>query len=461
MTVKGKRDMATPSIPGVCQSMQEDGEPRLAGLAIMSALRQPLLSNDDSSLRHVPLLFWLAVAMSPRRSAWVGIGDGALFLGLAQALGTLGKPASLQGLDAQAGAGMGPERHEIYARHYAGFASVVPLAHPLSEVDFLVLHQPTEDMVERLKVAWLPQLSGRGVVLILGTLTQIEAVSAQIEGVSFDFSVERLGIGCRLVLCGTDLPRELAPLMNDPAAFPVAKQLFHRLGSGLVAERAAAHLPVMQANVADLMAEKADLAARLSKALSEVEDLRQAETVMTLHQAEQVTRRYELETAHRDGMARITHVEACLAQSRAAHDERVEDIACLTHHFDARAEKLRQDIAALQARAAEQLAQCEARAREQAEAELAQYKAKANTRLQRVEEELAQHKAKANTRLQRAEAELAQYKAKAMQQAKADLLKETRHQLRQERAKRDAMVNSTSWRLTRPLRGLRRLLKQR
>lgn len=411
-------------------SKVETGPSGQAGGLFLAALRLPRLPVDlqqpgqARALGHLPLLFWVVSVLRPRLTVLAGLGAGELFVGLAQALETSDRPAALLGLDAAEGAGMAPELRALHARDHAGLARIAPPDHPASAVDLLVLDLSDEALATTVADLWLPHLTAGGGVVVLGDAAQIAAASARIgdriEGLAFDFGEPVDAAACRLVVraevAGADAP-EGGTLLAALQDLPMARQVFHRLGRGLIAEQALQHLPQTRAEVTQLSAEKTGLETRLAAALAEIEDLRQAESRMTRQQAEQVTRLYELELSYREATEAQARLQADLAQLRVAHAERIEDIARITEHFQTRAEKLRQDLTACQDRAATQLA----------------------TQLAKAEERAKAHRIR----------------------IKDDLRKEARLELRQERAKREAMLRSLSWRVTRPLRGLRRLFGRR
>jgi len=63
-----------------------------------AAFLRPRLTRDPAAMLHVPLLFWLVRALRPARSLVLGIGQGDLFLALCQALDRLDQMATCTGV---------------------------------------------------------------------------------------------------------------------------------------------------------------------------------------------------------------------------------------------------------------------------------------------------------------------------------------------------------------------------
>lgn len=416
---------------------------------------RPRYLAASGDLWHLPFLFWLTDLARPRVVASIGVGDGVAYFATCQAMERLGQGGRCHGITA------GPVAPEILShgdshygelsRLYTGTARSFAGQIADGTVDLLALHGvPDDETVAALSDEWPRKMSARGVILLHGV------ADWPAEGVARHY-LDRLGRdhqtitfeegeGIVAVLWGADQPAQLVDLAAlDPMA-PGAgevRHVFHRLGSAVQTEWTARET-ARRADAAQGRASEAEAA------LAAVE-------------------------AERDAAARN------LAELRESHDARAREVAVLQARLDSAEEfkdaagltdlmrrhgAAQEELGALRAK----LTQAETRAREGRHAEAA-----ARDAVAAAEQMAADRIAAKDRALNQLGTELAALREQVT--GRADLMALTmqlearreehddqralRAELNHLRAERDraraeveALLSSTSWKLTGPVRGI-------
>lgn len=392
-------------------------------------------------LGQIPFLFWLVETIRPRTVVQFGIGDGVVYMALCQVSERFGDSTVCTGLQMN-GPLMPSALREQHDAQYSDFSVLLcedPGGDPRSfgsEIDLLVLNQALDpEILASFQSSWLPRLSDRSVVVIChpeGTApneTTHQNLFPDKERMILRGPVSPGGYAVEAVLYGKDQPERLVTMAAQrpgKPAYLAARQVFNRLGQGIEAtlearsfqQERSTLLTSLQAAEAALKTHETKLIAqqaevKAAQAAEEVEISRQAEMSARLYDLEEVLSRTKRENADLSIEAAMLRaeiealgavkdgLEAELTDARTAHEARIEDIAVLTRTLEAEhAAALKAEIEALGA----------------------------------VKDRLEAH-----TR------------------ERDDL----RYQIDVLTAHRDALLTSTSWRITKPMRGVKNVLSGR
>jgi len=393
----------------------------MAGLAEVllsgpALFRRPGHPAPLPMLGRLPVLFWLVGLLQPRRVVQIGLGDGLVCMALCQATSALDGETTVLGLDPGQPAGAAAVLPAPFAAsHGANYADLAVLegADPLDaaaarhpapaegDIDLLVLAAPL-DAAQRQALAahWLPRLSARAVILTCGAVGQGASASfGDAPVIALPPLPGAEAEGMVLTLHGANQPKVLRALAEGggDAVLRGAFLLFDMLGQGLVAASEAEALrDAHRRDSAALTAARHEAVAL--RAALEAAEARGARAEAETGAA--LARLADLAAAHNADIARSLAGSATEGtpggDMGARYAARLEDIAALTQEFTDRRE----------------------------------------TDLARISE-LQQKLVTTDRALQATRAD------------KATLERRVR-----------AMETSTSWRLTRPVRGLKRLFSR-
>lgn len=405
-------------------------------------------------LAHLPFLFWVMEAVRPDTVVQIGLGDGVGFMALCQAIDKLGLEAMCMGIDCLPDSA--PRQDMLLADHaclYSDFSFIVtdppdraPRHLENASVDLLVIDACLDDaLLEQLRTRWEPLLSARAVVMLHDPRTNAAAPGAQAyldmlrhEHPSIAFPQAARGLD--VVLRGPDQPDRMvrfAGLEPGMAGYLTTRQVFMRLGEALEQDQqsglqsgalrqARETLAAVQDELADTIAQLARRDGALADMAAHIE---QAQAAAAASQALLERRQSELES--------LTAIsEEARARARQLSEER-DASAALARDAIAREDATRRTHDAR----IRQLAGVQA-ARDAALAEMADQLHTARTTAAQLE-----------AGQDRLTAELTRLTRRLMdKQAECDRL---RSQLADRHAEIEALRNSTSWKVTRPLRKLR------
>ena len=458
---------------------------------IQTLFWKPQFMVPSPILAHVPFLFWLTGVMQPRRSAVLGAGDGVAHFVLCQAAdkiyATGGKVTGF-GFWADSGLGERLERPPTALRDHEAMlygdvselapsgsvpealATLAPGSLDLLFVDLDALPEDYEpDVVE-----WDEKIAASGLILVHGTkeLTNRQpkfvVLSRQLQaqcGLVF-----RIGNGLSVIIRGDDYPARLRNLLTSCEEGMVPEeieQVFRRLGEGLYAAALQASTDASLSEAKNTLNSLKMANASLIRSLDETNAalaLRSRELAdLQARLFDQETELAELRKMRRDREAELSSISDALAHSLAECERHYVESAQLTRMLeDARVLSIAN---ATRSNAAEN----EARglrahlARVQAEAKTAETEAR-GLRLH-----LASVQAEAKTAVRALESEQA---ARAKAEKSAAALKEKVRKmegdysalsraLKKASADRQALLDSTSWRLMAPMRKIMTVLKRR
>lgn len=278
------------------------------------------------ALGQLPFLFWLIEATRPRTIVQYGIGDGVVYMALCQASERLGSGAICRGVQADEPL-LSPAMRAQHDARYSDFSSLHledPKAVALrlgNEIDLLVLNQALDaPALASFEDDWLPLLSDRAVILVCdpdrvvanvatpGSLVPRPGRSVVLAPTSSE------GYALTVILHGTDQTERLMALASQrpgDAAYLAARQIFNRLGQGM-------------------------------EAIQKVEKL-QKERDSPRASARAVNADFADETESAHLRAEVAALKTGLAEARAAHEKRLEDIARLTAKYTDDLTKLKSD----------------------------------------------------------------------------------------------------------------------
>ena len=488
---------------------QATGDLLSAPLSGRAVFWQPRHVAPSPSLGQIPFLFWLVEILRPATIVQIGLGDGLSYMALCQAADRLGGNAICIGIDKDK-AQLPIALQADHDRLYADLSILRPLSPgmpllPEGMAADLVLITRTFDPAETgpIERDLIQHLSERAVVLFQSSepsqtdlplrqrLIRDECRITPIPTASSENAM------LEMVLHGEDQSERLrflaAQKPGDPA-WLAARQVFRRLGQGIIREAQSRRLgksqTELQRRLEQMEAESASQKAELSRASQENTALKAAEAAGLARQADLAARIHDqqqalerLQQANESAQAELAASEEqnarlrdqinmitaerdqsaeSLSSLQLEHEARIGDIAVLTQHFDESRSQFNVRQAALAAeleqeqdRAAKELAalQQEHAARIEDIAVMTQHfdesRSQFNVRQAALATELEQEQ-------DRAAKELA-----ALQQEHAARIEEIAvlgKKLADVSAYRDELLRSTSWKVTGPMRGVKRML---
>lgn len=423
-------------------------------------------------LGQLPFLFWLTETVSPRMIVQLGTGDGVGYLALCQAaerlnLGTVclamepGKIAMLAALRTA---------HDTHYTDFSRLSSGENMANGLpagASIDLLVLNTPPDrETLALLRDEIIPRLSDRAVVLVSDPDTVLADQSARKlltgkgQPAMTMAPVVPNGVAVELILYGStqhDRLRRLVAQQPGQSSWLTLRQAFNRLGQGLAATQRNQELSQEQA---DRKAPLAEADAALAALKTQLEQAQASEKSQMQRQAEMAAMVHDLQQAAKERDALLQERDA-LQQERDALTLKLADQAetrTLNEADRAELEELRQIRAKAEAQQAEigELRKALDSARAEHEARIddivvltSKYHADIAEAEKKTATRLAQTTKQANERV----AAITKQADERVAQSAFDLSAITAH--------RDALLASTSWKITSPLRKVTKAVRGR
>lgn len=469
------------------------GTPPTAGVDIVAPLSTRTLFWRSRFLRespfliHVPFLFWLIETARPGCVVKLGLGDGVGYFAACQALDrveTETECVAIEPTDRATGADW-EELGKYNEDNYAEFSTLLSCdlrgaanRFPDGAVDLLIVDTEVDDtLIDCLSHDWPRKLSDRAVVLFHGSATRFSEGQAAgfLSRITVTYPTARFeaGGGLTMVLFGQnrqDRLMRLAELRPGIRGYSEIHHVFRRLGAAhrfecadreneAVRAKMQAKLQRAEAEQAQLHQEKAALerelaAAKATPSAAETqaaEALRQQlqETRAALAAAERgrsdSDRAQERLRAEIDSLKQqIERLRAGLAAAEAARDESRRALEALREELRGLTEQ--RDAARAELAALEEKSAAMAQALDAAQASVARLTEVRDSREAELEALRAHCAGHAK--------ELAKL-TEALERVENDRLSDAERlkaELAEVRAHRDALLASTSWRMTAPIR---------
>lgn len=250
---------ATQTIDELAKSCDQVFNMPLSSKAIFWPARHPVASP---LLNKLPFLFWLMETVRPRKAMQIGLGDGLIYMALCQAAERLGGQTFCLGIDP----GDSPLPTDLQSPHDAQYGDISILLKGLPaggsklirDADVLVLNSHLDEELSRIILeSWLPQLSKHAIVLVCEP-THVFG-SQDLRRVLLDEAGHPVLTGTTspggefldVILYGDDQPerlRRLASADDVSSLHMAARQVFGRLGQGI---EDAQQIAVIKAETAD------------------------------------------------------------------------------------------------------------------------------------------------------------------------------------------------------------------
>lgn len=245
---------------------------------------RPRFAAPAPELEYLPFLFWLVETIRPERSVQIGLGSGVGYLALCQAVERLGNDGSCLGIGRPGTTPLlSPAARHEHEINYTDFSRLIA-ADPATmtpqgqggQIDLLIVGMPLDDeLVAALHDGWLPQLSPRGVVVLLRDPAEdqlglpAKALLARLQRPGEHVILDHGHASTLLcALAGPDQPdrlQRLAWLEPGSPGFLVAAQVFQRLGRSLVDAQSS---QALRTELDGLTQEATELRERLAKVTS-------------------------------------------------------------------------------------------------------------------------------------------------------------------------------------------------
>lgn len=427
------------SLPSVTE--QDQHSPALG----QAAFWRPRHAESSVVLGQVPFLFWLTEVTSPRLIVQMGLDDGIGYLALCQAAERLNGGTICLALENKEPAFAAALQGE-HDGHYSDFSQIIGEEKAIDAVpegiDLLVIGATLErDTVDLLRDDILPRLSDSAVVVVVNPDDVLADQTARRVLMGDDQPRMTLGpvvtggAALEVILYGAKQPDRLRRLVvQQPghSSWLAMRQAFNRLGQGIVASR----------QNRDLLRDKDGWLTRLKRAEDatktlgiQVEKAEASEKVQHQQQAQMAARVHDLQT-ERDALAKqIAELASAREQAETARNT-------LQAERDALAKQVAsvKELAEREKKIAERdsAAQLAAMRREVNEA-----RAEHDTRIEDIVALTASYENARKQIEEKTKAQLAEANKRV-----ADL----QRQLAEVSAHRDALLGSTSWKITSPLR---------
>ncbi len=212
-------------------------------------LNRPVFLTRSDWLEHIPFAFWLMEAQKPRTFVELGTQDGASYFAFCQAAEQLAMDVdcfAIAAWGAEAAEAAGPARlRQHNEAHYSAFSrlqagDMEEAAQYFADTPVDLLHIDGFTSLHRARAcfdSWLPMLSSRAVVLLHNSDVRASGhgVSQLARSLSETYPTFRFrhGNGLAVIGVGPDQPDTLSRLFeaNDsPAARTAIQTIFSRLG---------------------------------------------------------------------------------------------------------------------------------------------------------------------------------------------------------------------------------------
>lgn len=396
-----------------------------------SVFWRPRYVVQSPLLETLPYLFWLMETIRPVKVVQIGLKDGLIFMALCQAAERLGVQGEVLGIGLESeNPTLETRQTRFLAQHqsaYSHFSRCLSASDALAHsedlrADLLVLHAPIDAAeTDELVQACLERLSRRGVILLCqtdvsqgdGAKLRARLISRGRGGIVGPSSPGRGKLD--VILDGESQPERLLSLCEETGEESlrmIARQFFGILGEGLSAVAEADALREAKALGLRAFEQAQDEIGQLQVALAESQE-RAAQNNEQLLQAHQDVA--ELTRRHNGDVYRLEALQMKVEEARQSLAVAPATLSLVTGPDKGMQDQLAREMAQVQALMAENKA-------------MAEQLAKAQTDKTKLESELV--KAREATR-------------RAGDQAK--LLKQ----------RIDALIHSTSWRITRPMRSIK------
>ena len=290
---------------------------------------------ESSSLVHVPFLFWLVEAARPQTHMALGVGDAVAYFAVCQAMERIDFGARSIGVDPRPGdaGGIAPAALQHNETQYADMSrlSGADLSEAIDqvrdgEVDLLSVEAGLDDTgMDQLLEAWKPKLSPRAVILIHGSSLDEESVLAQQYPVVSLEGEETLLVVLHGSECDDRL-RGLAALAAGTGDFNEVRRVFERLGRGQWLEwrhRCEQERVVeLEAALAATRSNLNSAEARADKVQQDLAELEKAYDNRSRLTAETQAQLFDLQNREREEVNRL--YERCVELERAVETSREE-----------------------------------------------------------------------------------------------------------------------------------------
>lgn len=424
--------MITTPEPSSLPSVTEQDQQNLA--LGQAAFWRPRHAESSAALGQVPFLFWLTEVTSPRVIVQMGLDDGTGYLALCQTAERLNGGTICLALENKKPA-LAPTLQGEHDGYYSDFSQIIGKEKATDTVpegiDLLVIGAPLErDTVELLRNNILPRLSESAVVIVinpddvLADQTTRHVLTGDDQPRMILGPVVAGGAAVEVILYGAKQPDRLRRLVvQQPghSSWLAMRQAFNRLGQGIVAS---------QQN-RDLLREKDDWQARLKRAEDAAKAL--AVQVEKAEASEKIQHHQQAEMA-----ARVHDLQHAASEAETAR-------SALQNERDALARQVAELVAA----------------QEQAEREKKIAERDTVAQLAEMRRAVDEARAEHDTRLEDIVALTASYengRKQIEEKTRAQLtdankrVADLQRQLVKVSAHRDALLDSTSWKITSPLR---------
>ncbi|WP_334064987.1 hypothetical protein [Limimaricola cinnabarinus] len=355
-------------------SHDENPNVSLSSQAIFWPVRHPTASPF---LAKLPFLFWIMEASRPRKVVQLGIGDGLIYMALCQAAERLGGQTLCMGIDSSDS----PLPTDFQVSHDTQYRDISVLfsefpaegASLVRDADVLVLNSPLEDERSRIILeSWLPQLSKNAVVLVCKP-TQVfksqdlrRALLDESEHLVMSGMMSPGGELLDVILYGDDQPERLRRLASSDytsALHMAARQVFGRLGQGIEnafhisaakaeitnleqqIETLQVHLKQREFNLSTarspiellqppLEANRVQTEAAVSTELVRSSQWQEERSKLTARLAELETSRDDVEAVRSESQRELEALRKQKAEIEAEHAARIEDISVLMREHE-------------------------------------------------------------------------------------------------------------------------------
>jgi len=393
---------------------------------------QPNFVANSELLQHLPFLFWAIETIRPQDAAVIGVGEGVGHFGICQAFDELTLPGCCRGFgfwgatDSREQFGPVPENLITYnAAHYDDISALMACRDVVEAVETIPEHsldlllidlESSPAFASPLPPLWLARLKKRGLLILHGS-NRLESQKTprefwgQLVGNAPSIRFND-GQGLTLALIGDHPPSDLLQMIGHSSGDippPEVHRVFHRLGKGLM----------FQASTAQARKESALTAKTLATTRRQV--------LQTMGALEELREAYDLRSrslAETQALLFDHTIDKASAQQERTH--RFRETAELTRMLEEQAASSKREITGLKSELSSSVREIEALKHEV-------------TLLKR--EVVSLERVQATT-----ESELT---------TREKALVATQAQLARCNARCEALLSSTSWKLTAPIRKIK------
>ncbi|MDO5657525.1 MAG: hypothetical protein Q4G36_04305 [Paracoccus sp. (in: a-proteobacteria)] len=213
-----------------------------------AAFWAPRHTAPSPALCQLPLMLWLTGVTAPRVTLQLGLGDGLCYLTICQVVERL-NAGNISFAITEQGNPRSSEIQEEHDRYYSDFSQILSKNEVMesllgaAEVDLLVVNGAIEsNMLRSLRNIILHQLSGEAVIILLepDIILEDDSVSEILDNKSWrrvDFRpTTPEGVSIAIISPSENPPAELSKLFDQrlgQRAWLATRQAFNRLGQGV------------------------------------------------------------------------------------------------------------------------------------------------------------------------------------------------------------------------------------